>query len=180
MFRLIKLIRGKLNYWNRKIDLFEGNQNFDIVDNPSISYFESNNISNQFIPINQNNLEEYKNRFLKGHLFCGLINNDSVLVAYGWINTSETHFLGELNLKMILPNNTAVLYDFFTFETFRGHGLYSYLLKCICARDRKRKIIYALSDNKASCKGILKADFRCLGTISGFTKNNYFKMINNK
>ena len=180
MFRLIKLIRGKLNYWNRKIDLFEGNQNFDIVDNQSIFYFEANNISNEFIPINQNNSADYTNRFLNGHLFCGLINNDSVLVAYGWINSSGMHFLGELNLKMILPNNTAVLYDFFTFETFRGQGLYSYLLKCICARDCQRKIIYALSDNKASCKGILKADFRRLGTLSGFTKNTYTKMINNK
>lgn len=178
MFKLIKKISGKLDYWNRKIVLFQWTpNNQQTLNNQELTYSEIKESSDAIFKQSLFSINECETRFAHGHVLCVLKNTDAVVVAYGWLNNSGQHYLGELNLKMILPKNTTVLYDFFTFEAYRGRGYYAELLQCICARDAKAKLIYALASNTQSCNGILKAHFKLMGTISGFNKNKYLKII---
>ena len=178
MIELVKKIIGKINYWNRKIVLFQWKPSANLVlINQDITYLEIKDISNSIFKQSLFPLQECKARFANGHVLCVLQNTNHALVSYGWINNVGSHYLGELNLNMKIPENSTVLYDFFTVEAFRGHGYYSNLLQCICGRDLNSKIIYALAGNTQSCKGILKAHFKLVGTISGLNKNNYVKMI---
>jgi len=180
MFGLIHKIKGKFAYLNRKMALYKWMQQNDsdnITINEPCDYLELHKISDIDKMGFSFDFSEYKDRFSKGHVFCGLTDTNGCLMAYGWLNGSVEHYLGELNLNMIITKNSSMLYDFKTFEAFRGKGLYPYLLHRICARDDKSKLIYAFPENKQSSKGILKANFKFLGTISGFTKNKYTKMI---
>jgi ribonucleotide monophosphatase NagD (HAD superfamily) len=76
-----------------------------------------------------------------------------------------------------LKEDTEILYNFVTNENFRGQGLYPYLLQNICNRNNKNKIIYILSNNTSSRKGILKANFKLLGLIRGINKGISQRLI---
>lgn len=180
MKELLNKIIGKFDYLNRKIKWYKWsaqNDNANKIDGSLHNYFEINQLSRLDAFDFSYDIEEYKVRFSKDDIFAGLKDSDGIIMAYGWINNTSNHSVGELNLNMIIPKNTCVLYDFHTFEDYRGKGLYPYLLQRICARDSKFKLGYAFPTNIPSCKGMLKANFKYIGTISGLTKSKYIKMI---
>jgi hypothetical protein len=178
---LIQKIKGKIDYLTRKITLFKWD-NVAIKSDVINSLFDynynefSSMLSLQSIEFHYDTLE-LEHRFLQQHVLCILQDSNNEVMSYGWYNNSGAHYLGELDLMMNLSQEYSVLYDFHTYEQYRGKGLYPYLLQCICRRDDTNKIIYAFPENIQSCKGILKANFKVVGTLSGMNKKNYSKMI---
>jgi GNAT superfamily N-acetyltransferase len=178
MSNLIKRIFGKIAYWKRTISLYYYNAPTIPANGLGTSYnFKE---INQCVEIESYKIDfnktDYENRFLNGHIFCVLVFK-GILASYGWINPLGKHTLGELDLPMDLGSNIDTLYDFYTFEEFRGIGLYSYLLQKICARNKKAKLIYVLPSNTRSIKGIKKANFQFLGNLKGYNKQRYSSLI---
>jgi hypothetical protein len=178
---LIQKIKGKIAYLNRKLTLFVWDalslDTFAPSSAIDLQYSEFDSIASLTSITFQYNKVVLEERFLQHHILCVLQDSQGVVASYGWYNHSGTHYLGELDLTMNLPQEFSVLYDFQTYERYRGKGLYSYLLHKICKRDATKKIIYAFPDNQSSCKGILKANFKVVGTLSGMNKKMYSKMI---
>lgn len=176
---MINKIVGKIDYLNRKMSFFFrcGNmdQEFSISDN--VIYKELKNDKDVKRLNFEYDQKEYGKRFLNKNVFCCLVNQDNQLLSYGWINPTENHLLGELNLMMHITN-CEVLYDFNTFEKYRGRNYYPYLLQKISERNSKSKLIYSFPGNIASVKGITKAHFKFIGNIKGYNKLNYSKLIN--
>ena len=177
MRTLYNKILGKIDYLKRAIYFFycksDGRQNS--IENDKFIFFEINDAS-QLFDIDSNKQQEYKKRIEDGHIFCCLKAGDC-LSSYGWINPTSSHFFGELNLKTNYPNTIEVLYDFYTYEDYRGQGLYPLLLQKICLRNNKTKIGYALSDNLSSMKGLKKADFKLLAIIKGYNKGRLERLL---
>jgi hypothetical protein len=178
MNNFFKKIEGKIAYWKRTIALYYYNsaaiENFELA---SLYSFKEINHTSQ--------LEEYKfdfdkldyeNRFLENHIIC-VLEFEGNLACYGWINPIGKQSIGELNLAMDLGSNIDSLYDFFTFDQFRGKGLYPYLLQKIVSRNNKAKLIYVFPSNISSVKGIKKAGFKLLGNLKGYNKEKYALLI---
>ncbi len=178
MSSLISKIFGKIAYLKRTISLY---------------YYNSTSIPNNELAKNYNfreldqlgelrayafdfDEEDYKNRFANGHIFC-VLEFENNLASYGWINPNEMHKIGELDLVMDLGTNVDSLYDFYTFERFRGQGLYPFLLQKIAARNKKAKLIYVFPNNISSVKGIRKAGFKFLGNLKGYNKESYTSLL---
>lgn len=181
MIALFQKIKGKIDYLTRKLTLFVWD-GFSVdpsaIDiETDLQYSEYSNITSLASINFKYDTLVLEERFLQHHILCVLQDSKGVVASYGWHNHSGTHYLGELDLTMNLPQDFSVLYDFQTYQRYRGKGLYPHLLHCICKRDATKKIIYAFPDNKSSCKGILKADFKAVGTLSGLNKKTYYKMI---
>ena len=178
MNSLFRIIIGKYSYLTRRIFFFQWTPtSFNTDLHTDCYYTEINSISElQKINFNFDHID-YEIRFSKQHVFCGLFNQSNTLVAYGWLNNSKNHYLGELDLNMMFNKKFIFLYDFYTFESHRGKNFYPSLLQKICARDLNSKLIQAFPNNVSSCKGILKANFKFVGSISGFNKNKYHKLI---
>lgn len=180
MMNLIKKIIGKISYLKRKIAVFYWIKDFsinEVFDYKAFNYREIDSINNlSSSHLTEEQKEMYQQRFLDSNLCC-VIENNGIIVAYGWVNTNDKHYLGELDLMMQLGNKIEVVYDFHTNEHFRGQGLYPHLLQNICLRNNKAKLIYAFAENLSSIKGIKKAKFRYLGDLRGINKNNYQNMI---
>lgn len=181
MIALLQKIKGKIDYLTRKLTLFVWD-GFSLdpsaIDiETDFQYCEYSNITSLASMNFKYDTLVLEERFLQHHILCVLQDSRGVVASYGWYNHSGSHYLGELDLTMNLPQEFSVLYDFHTYERYRGKGLYPYLLHKICSRDTTKKIIYAFPDNQSSCKGILKANFKVVGTLSGMNKQMYSKMI---
>jgi hypothetical protein len=178
MNNLVKKIFGKIAYWKRTISLYYYNSS-GVSNNELLVSFNFKEI-NQCAEIEVYNIIfdkiDYEKRFSEGHIFCVLEFEDK-LASYGWINPNGKHTLGELDLVMDLGNKTESLYDFHTFEEFRGRGLYPFLLQKIVVRNKKAKLIYVFPSNLSSVKGIKKAGFKFLGNLRGYNKERYYALI---
>lgn len=124
------------------------------------------------------NIEMYENRFDLGHVFCYLLGIDNQILSYGWRNKTGFHYISELRFKF-KKDNLEVFYDFHTFSSFRGKGLYPYLLNRMHEQNNTLKFIYALKTNTSSLKGIKKAHFKEIGTIKWHNKMNLNRLIDN-
>jgi GNAT superfamily N-acetyltransferase len=177
MKKLFKKILGKIDYLKRTINFFywsiENKQN--VIENSKFAFYSITN-SSQLSNLDSEKENEYKKRFDNGHVLCYL-KDDDFLSAYGWINPTNSHLFGELDLKVNCPDTVEVLYDFFTDEKYRGQGLYPLLLQKICNRNEKIKIGYALSENISSMKGLKKADFKLLAIIKGYNKGKFERIL---
>jgi len=180
MINLIKKIVGKIAYLKRKIAVFYWRKDFSVNEGPDhklLFYKEIESINNLSLShLTEEQKEMYQQRFFNNNLCC-VIENEGVVAAYGWVNTNNHHYLGELDLMMNVGNGIEVLYDFYTDVDYRGQGLYPYLLKKICLRNNKSKLIYAFAENNSSIKGIKKANFRYLGNLRGINKIKYKYLI---
>lgn len=178
MSNLINKIFGKIAYLKRTISLYGYNSSLT-PDNGLAAQYHFKEI-NQFVEIEIYNIDfdkaDYDNRFLNDHIFC-VLECDGKLASYGWINPTGKHAIGELDLNMDLGNKIDSLYDFYTFEEFRGKGLYPFLLQKIAARNQKTKLIYVFPSNISSVRGIRKAGFQFLGNLKGFNKQHYPTLI---
>ncbi len=104
-----------------------------------------------------------------------LANDNRVFIAYiknlpaafGWMARDNAK-IGELNHEFILPKDNRYLWNFRTFEAYRGLGIYPALLQYIMQNgDNKASrfwIIHA-PENNASLKGIEKAGFEYVGKL---------------
>ena len=95
------------------------------------------------------------------------------MVAYGWVRKNATDFyVYETACTVSFSKNVNVLYDFYVNPSFRRKGYYSSLLKTIISVSEKneRLIIYALSTNENSIKGIKKSGFSFVGEVSYFKR----------
>jgi ribosomal protein S18 acetylase RimI-like enzyme len=85
------------------------------------------------------------------------------VVAYCWA-THEPVEIGEVRCVISPRGDEIYLYDAFTFAEFRGQNLYPALLQHLLERSRlagvRRALIFVLSDNTPSIRGVQKAGFR--------------------
>jgi hypothetical protein len=72
-------------------------------------------------------------------------------------------------VSLVLPRGDRYLWDFATLPAWRGRGLYPHLLQGIIAAEAAEAarlwIIHA-PENRASCRGIVKAGFAPVGELS--------------
>lgn len=85
------------------------------------------------------------------------------IVSYCWATHTAVE-IGEIG-RLIRPREGEIyLYDAFTFTAYRGRNLYPALLQCILDQSRqqglRRALIFVMSDNVASIRGVQKAGFR--------------------
>lgn len=173
---LIRKVKGKIAYWRRTI-IFYGISEIDVrYSSPHEAFLVTKNLSDLKELNFVFDINEYINRFKQGHLFCCLTNGKKI-TASGWVNPNKYHTIGELALVMEMKKRTEVFYDFTTIPVFRGKGLYPTLLRHMINRNDTPKVIYVLSNNTASIRGIEKADFQKLGSINGYNKKTYRKLL---
>lgn len=100
-------------------------------------------------------------------------NNQSLIVLYfknhmvcsGWMSQGSKWHVTEIN-KEINIKNKILLYDFFTLKKFRNRGFYTKILKLAKnSNTKKRFLIYCLSNNYASKKGIENSNFNFVQSI---------------
>jgi hypothetical protein len=178
--QLIKKVLGKISYWKRTVVFFVWKPDYKIANSNSLSdlfFSEIQSISDFPLGFVSDQVEqEYLVRLSKQH-FCCVLTHYNQIVTYGWINPLGRHYIGELNVWVDLKEDTEMLYDFATNENYRGQGLYPYLLQKICTRNAKNKLIYILSNNNSSRKGILKANFRMFGVVKGINKSKVQRLL---
>jgi ribosomal protein S18 acetylase RimI-like enzyme len=104
----------------------------------------------------------FQARLQRGESFWTAQHHEHI-VAYCW-TTSDPVEIGEVH-RVISPRGDEIyLYDAFTFPEYRGQNLYPALLQRILEHSRqqglRRALIFVLSDNVASIRGVQKAGFR--------------------
>lgn len=85
------------------------------------------------------------------------------IVAYCWATHAPVE-IGEIR-RVVSPRDDEIyFYDAFTFAEYRGQNLYPALLQRILEYSRhaglSRALIFVMSDNAASIRGVQKAGFR--------------------
>jgi len=111
-------------------------------------------------------IEEANNRLANNNrAFVAYINHKPA--AFGWMAMGLAK-IGELNHEFALPQNHGYLWNFRTLVAFRGLGIYPALLQHIIKTYSllicHYWIIHA-PENKASLRGITKADFNYVGHL---------------
>ena len=104
---------------------------------------------------------------------CWTAQHHDKIMAYCWA-THKPVEIGELR-RIINPRDDEVyLYDAFTFPEYRGQNLYPALLHRILDHSRqqglRRALIFVLSENTASIRGVQKAGF---GEFQRVTYRNF-------
>jgi GNAT superfamily N-acetyltransferase len=87
-------------------------------------------------------------------------------VGWGWIASDEVS-IGELGITRRLPPGNRYLWDFVTVPSWRGRGIYPWLLQTIVARETDGERFWVGHDlpNVASARGIAKAGFGEVGIL---------------
>jgi GNAT superfamily N-acetyltransferase len=103
-------------------------------------------------------------RFARGTARCLCLFEDGELCAYGWVQS-----WGPFRRKFgFLASDAVMLGPYFTFEAYRGKGLYRRLLltsvRLCCERPERPILVYTWPENTASQRGIEKAGFQYIGT----------------
>ena len=162
IIKIVKYIRSFLS----EICLFESKKNKKKISFRNLTLLKYS----KFDSIKNKNLKKYvklskKNkRFNNNHnLFALFLKND--LVCVGWMYVGRMWHITEIDCKIHIKNK-ILLYDFFTFEKFRNRGFYSKILILIKnLKTNKNFLIYCLSNNKASKRGIENSKFILLKKI---------------
>ena len=122
----------------------------------------------------------FQMRLERGEKFWTAQQNGHI-VSYCWA-TQEAVEIGEIH-SLIRPRRDEIyLYDAFTFTEYRGRNLYPTLLQRILVHSReatlRRALIFVMSDNIASIRGVEKAGFKefqrvTYGTMFGFGRYSH-------
>lgn len=130
-------------------------------------------------------------RLNRGEHIYTLASNDCLL-HYGWLVENKTEsFYTEVGEKFRYPDNSAILYDFFTRPDTRAKGCYQNSLRQILSylanlQSVDHIFIYALADNAASCHVIEKIGFeyycsvyslRCLGLRKNWRRYAHGELV---
>ncbi len=106
-------------------------------------------------------------RFNQGEV-CGVAWFNSAVVSYCWVAFQQAE-VGEVNRIIKLRSNELYLYEAFTLPDYRGRGLFPALLTAILSFARSqgysRALIFSLSKNRPSLRGIEKAGFSLFQSI---------------
>tara|TARA_X000001036_G_C20120491_1_gene579077 strand:+ start:35 stop:553 length:519 start_codon:yes stop_codon:yes gene_type:complete len=153
----------------REILLFEskGNSKAILFKDEKIKKFKS--IKNVKEKLLIKHLKETKKiqRFNDNQMFCVLYHKNKV-TCFGWMHDHPHFYISEIN-KHIRIVNSNILYDFFTIPKFRNKGFYSKLLRLIKnTKNKKKFVIYCLTNNIVSKNGILKANFKLIKKINKY------------
>ncbi|CDU01248.1 hypothetical protein [Vibrio coralliirubri] len=107
--------------------------------------------------------------FSKNHvLYCLCLKNE--LIAYGWKADTGKILISEIRRYYTIPDETSLLYDFYTFEKYRSLGMYKKILKYITSQSKYRCLIYALESNIQSNKAIISCGYKFFATKTFFSK----------
>lgn len=112
----------------------------------------------------------YEGRFAKRDALYYIACEDTI-IASGWKRPNINSFYAwEIHRDICFDRPVSMLYDFSVDKNHRGKGLYSSMLRAIIARAEfdERLVIFALSDNIGSIKGINRAGFKKWFVISHF------------
>lgn len=105
----------------------------------------------------------FQSRFDRGELIWTAHGEDDKIVSYCWVTTKPVE-IGEINCAIRPRADEIYLYDAFTFAEYRGQNLYPAVMNRILEHSREaglqRALIFVMSDNVASIRGVLKAGFR--------------------
>jgi RimJ/RimL family protein N-acetyltransferase len=113
----------------------------------------------------QTSPEEVDQRIQSGHrAYVAFV--DGTPAGHGWVATREAE-IGELDLRLMLPERDTYLWDFGTVTAFRGLGVYPAILRAILERENADRfwIIYA-PENLPSGLGIERAGFTRVADLS--------------
>jgi ribosomal protein S18 acetylase RimI-like enzyme len=104
----------------------------------------------------------FQERLKRGEQFW-TAQHEERIVSYCWA-TRDPVEIGEVRCMVSPRDDEVYLYDAFTFPEYRGHNLYPALLQRILEHSGqqglRRALIFVLSDNMASIRGVQKAGFR--------------------
>tara|TARA_Y100001960_G_C14385703_1_gene686076 strand:- start:153 stop:656 length:504 start_codon:yes stop_codon:yes gene_type:complete len=121
----------------------------------SLKEVKVNKVIKKYFKKNKYKLDRLKNR----SKFIGLKNKNEI-VCSGWIYFGNKWNIEEINEEISL-NRQYLLYDFITEKKYRNKGNYKLLLRIIQNKFQKRRlVIYSLSNNTKSIRAIKKAGFR--------------------
>lgn len=107
--------------------------------------------------------------------------HDDRIVSYCW-GTNAPVEIGEIRCVIQPRADEIYFYDAFTFTEYRGRNLYPALLQQMLRHSRdagwRRALIFVLSDNTASIRGVAKAGFQefqrvTYSTFWGFGRYSY-------
>lgn len=190
MNKIFSKIKGKINsiYYARHKNIIR----LYTAKKDNIDFFKSDN-SVKFYIID--NIEDYKKftknydvisdanekkLFLKQFQFCAVVKN-GVCGCTGWCATSGKQFtIKEIDATCKIPNNSIVLFDFFTKPSERRKGLYSELLRRIVqSLNCKYFFIYTMDSNIASFRAIEKCGFKFVGEFCKKTFKGFKSIILN-
>lgn len=108
---------------------------------------------------------EAQARLAQGHT-CYIAYLGDEPAAYGWVARQQAA-VGEIQLEFVLEPTTAYLWDFATLPAWRGRGIYPRLLQAILRAEAARQFwIMHAPENRASARGIRRAGFAPVGTVS--------------
>ena len=122
----------------------------------------------------------FQGRLARGEAFWTAQVDDRI-VSYCWV-TSEAVEIGEIRCIVQPRADEIYLYDALTFEEYRGRNLYPAVLHRTLVQSReaglRRALIFVMSDNIASIRGVEKAGFVefqrvTYSTVLGFGRYTY-------
>ena len=116
----------------------------------------------------------FQARFDRGELVWTAHNDANKIISYCWV-TRKSVEIGEIGRAINPRADEIYLYDAFTFAEYRGQNLYPAILQRILEHSRdaglRRALIFVMSDNVASIRGVRKAGFR------EFQRVKYYNII---
>lgn len=120
-------------------------------------------------------------RFREKSHFCMIAENNHY-GCWGWYNAEPQDFyLLEIDRTERLPQNSAVLFHYFSNPDFRRRGYYFDLLRNVALNNGKEySIIYAYDTNPASSNAMRKAGYKFAGRLSHKTFISFESLINNR
>ena len=105
----------------------------------------------------------FQSRFERGELIWTAHSDADKVVSYCWVTTKPVE-IGEISCAINPRADEIYLYDAFTFTEYRGQNLYPAVMHHILEHSReaglRRALIFVMSDNVASIRGVRKAGFR--------------------
>lgn len=110
---------------------------------------------------------------------------DAKIVSYCWATRNPVE-IGEIYCTISPRADEVYLYDAFTFAEYRGQNLYPALLHRILVHSRqqglRRALIFVMSDNVASIRGVQKAGFEEFQRVTyrnvlGFGRYTYWPVL---
>ena len=105
----------------------------------------------------------FQSRFERGEYIWTAHNEDDKIVSYCWVTTKPVE-IGEIGCAINPRPDEIYLYDAFTFAEYRGQNLYPAVMHRILSHSQeaglRRALIFVMSDNVASIRGVRKAGFR--------------------
>ena len=105
----------------------------------------------------------FQSRFERGeHIWTAHSDTDKI-VSYCWVTRKPVE-IGEIGCAINPRPDEIYLYDAFTFAEYRGQNLYPAVMHRILSHSQeaglRRALIFVMSDNVASIRGVRKAGFR--------------------